>query len=118
MKLKLNMKTRNLLITLTVTALATINVMAADALLSPRASEHQSKIVPAVITDPNLAAPGLASVSPRLLDNQPKAAVGISTGTSPSAACVRNMAGTPKMISACADHPGAPMSCCSVAGAK
>jgi len=94
--MKLKMKTRNLLITLGVAAMATINVMATEALLSPRASEHQSKIVSAVNTDPNLAAPGLASASPRLLENQARTAVGISTGVSPSTACVRNMAGTPR----------------------
>jgi hypothetical protein len=116
--MKLKMKTRNLLITLIVTALASINVMATGALLSPRASEQQSKIVAAVNADPNLAAPGLASASPRLLDNQPKTAAGKSTGESPSAVCVRRMGGTPKMIGACADHPGAPMSCCSVADTK
>ena len=116
--MKLKMKTRNLLITLSVAAMATINVMATDALLSPRASERQTKVVSAVSTDPNLAAPGLASASPRLLDNQSKPVSGKSTGESPSANCVRRMAGTPKMISACADHPGAAMSCCSVAATK
>ena len=116
--MKLKMKTRNLLLTLTVTALASFNVMAVDALLSPRASEHQSKIVSAVNMDPNLAAPGLASASPRLLDNQSKTVAGKSTGESPSAVCVRRMAGSPKMIGLCADHPGAPMSCCSVAPTK
>jgi hypothetical protein len=118
MKLKLNMKTRNLLLTLTVAALASINVMATDALLSPRAAANQTKVVAVANNDPNLAAPGLASASPRLVDHQSKVVAGKSTGTSPSAACMRNMSGTPKMIGACADHPGAPMSCCSVAGAK
>ena len=112
------MKTRNLLITLGVAAMATINVMATDALLSPRASANQSKTIAGPNNDPNLAAPGLASASPRLLDNQSKTVAGKSTGESSSAVCVRRMAGTPKMISACADHPGAPMSCCSVADAK
>jgi len=116
--MKLKMKTRNLLITLSVAAFATINVMATDALLSPRASEQQPKFVSGVNTDPNLAAPGLTSVSPRFVDNQSKTVVGKSTGTSASAVCVRRMAGSPKMVSACADHPGAPMSCCSVADAK
>lgn len=116
--MKLKMKTRNLIITLTVAAMATANIMASEALLSPRASEQQSKIVSGVNTDPNLAAPGLVSTSPRLVDNQSKTVAGKSTGESPSAVCVRRMAGSPKMISACADHPGAPMSCCSVADKK
>jgi len=31
----------------------------------------------------------------------------------PSLTCTRKMAGSPKMIGACADHPGDTMSCCS-----
>jgi hypothetical protein len=98
--------------------MATVNVLAADALLSPRGSDHQSKIVSGMNADPNLAAPGLVSVSPRVGDNQIKTVSGKSTGESPSAACVRRMSGTPKMIGQCADHPGTPMSCCSVAPMK
>ena len=116
--MKLKMNTRNLLTTLGVAALATINVMASDALLSPRGSEQQSKFVSGVNTDPNLAVTGLSAVSPRFVDNQNKTVAGMSTGTSASAICVRRMAGSPKIVSACADHPGAPMSCCSVADAK
>jgi hypothetical protein len=112
------MKTRNLLITLSVAALATINVMAADAVLSPRASEQQIKIVPVTNTDPNLAASRPFAVSPRALDNQVKTVAGKSDAVTPSLNCVRNMSGTPKAISACADHPGAPMPCCSVAATK
>jgi hypothetical protein len=110
------MKTRNLLITLTVAAFASINVMAGDALLSPRAAEHQSKTVSAVNTDPNLAAPGLVSASPRLLDNQTKTVAGKSTETTMS--CAKKMGGSPKMIGVCAEHPGAAMSCCSGAATK
>ena len=112
------MKTRNLLIALSVAAMATVNVLASEALLSPRASDHQSKIVSGVNSDPNLAAPGLVSVSPRANDNQIKTVSGKSTGESPSMSCVRHMSGSPKMISQCADHPGAAMSCCSVAPTK
>ena len=112
------MKTRNLLITLSVTALATINVLASDALLSPRAAENQIKISSATNNDPNLAAARWNSASPRVLDNRIKTVAGNSSGVSPSLECVRYMSGTPKIISACADHPGAPMPCCSVAAAK
>jgi hypothetical protein len=112
------MKTRNLLITLSVAAMATVNVLAADALLSPRAMDNQIKAPAAANNDPNLAAPGLRSVSPRLLDNQIKTVAGKSTATTPSLECTRRMGGTPKMIGECADHPGAPMSCCSVATTK
>lgn len=112
------MKTRNLLITLSVAALATINVMASDAFLSPRAAESQIKILSTANTDPNLTATGVTSVSPRLLENQTKTVAGKSDAMTPSLMCARQMGGTPKMIGACADHPGAPMSCCSVAAAK
>jgi hypothetical protein len=112
------MKTRNLLITFSVAALATVNVMAADAFLSPRVAEMQIKIVQTTDNSPNLAAARPNSVSPRLLDNRIKTVSGQSTGASPSLTCVRNMAGTPKEISACADHPGLPMPCCTVAATK
>jgi hypothetical protein len=115
---KLKMKTRNLLITLSVAALATVNIMAADAVLSPRAAENQIKILRSTNTDPNLTASRLASASPRALDNQVKTVAGKSDAVSPSLNCVRYMSGTPKAISACADHPGAAMPCCSVAATK
>ena len=114
MKLKLKMNTRNLLITLGVAAFATINVMASDALLSPRGSEQQPKFVSGVNTDPNLAAPGLASASPRLVDNKSKTVAGKSTAVTMS--CGKYMGGTPKMIGVCAENSGAAMSCCSGAG--
>lgn len=106
------MKTRNLLITLSVAALATINVMAADALLSPRAADNQIKIASGSNNDPNLAVAGLNSASPRLLDNQVKTVAGKDTGAAPMS-CAKQMAGTPKTIGVCAEHPGATMSCCS-----
>ena len=112
------MKTRNLLITLSVAALATVNVLASDALLSPRAAENQIRIVPSTNIDPNLTAAQLTSASPRVIDNQSKTVAGKSTTVTPSLQCTHYMAGTPKTISACADHPGAPMSCCAVAATK
>jgi hypothetical protein len=112
------MKTYNLLFTLGVAALATVNVMAADALLSPRAAEQQIRIVPGTSQDPNLAAARPTAVSPRVLDNQTRTASGKNDPVTPGLVCTRNMTGTPKEISACADHPGAPMPCCSVAATK
>jgi hypothetical protein len=112
------MKTRNLLITLSVAALATLNVMATDTLLSPHASAAQTKTAPSVSADPNLAATGLVSASPRLTESQVKTAAGKSSAVSASLQCTRLMAGTPKAVSACADHPGAAMSCCAVAATK
>jgi hypothetical protein len=98
--------------------MATINVMASDALLSPRASEQQVKTATGFNTDPNLAANRPTSVSPRVLDNRIQTIAGVDSTVSPTMNCTRYMSGTPKMISACADHPGAPMPCCSVASAK
>ena len=112
------MKTRNLLITLSVAVVATINVMASDAFLSPRAAEQQIKTASGINADPNLAATGVTSASPRLLDNKVKTVAGVDNTVSPAMNCTRYMTGTPKQISACADHPGAPMPCCSVASTK
>lgn len=112
------MKARTLLAVLSVAALATFNVVATDALLTPHAAAMQTKTVPTSTTDPNLAARGLASMSPRLLESQTKTVAGKSDTESSSLQCTRRMAGTPKAISACAEHPGAPMPCCSVAGMK
>jgi hypothetical protein len=115
------MKTRNLLVILGATALAaiTFNLNAADALLSPRAAEQQITHVSGTNNDPNLAANRNFAVSPRVLDNRIKKVAGFANDFNPSAACVRNMTGSsPKAISACADHPGAPMPCCAVATAK
>jgi len=111
------MKTRNLVIISAVTALTTVNLLAADAALSPRASEHQTKIVSGNSTDPNLTAANPLPASPRLLDSQAKTAAGKDTTMTPS--CARNMAGSsPKTVGACAEHPGAAMPCCSVAASK
>jgi hypothetical protein len=112
------MKTRNILIALSVAVFATINVMAGDAFLSPRATEQQIKTAPGISADPNLAASGVTSTSPRLLDNQVKTVAGVDSTVSPAMNCTRYMGGTPKQISACADHPGAPMPCCAVASTK
>ena len=110
------MKTRNLIITLSVTVLAAVNVMAADALLSPRAADQQIKTAAAPNNDPNLAAIHLSPSSPRATDNQIKTVAGKDDAVTPSLKCARYMNGTPKAISGCADHPGASMPCCSVAG--
>src|SRR5438874_729366 len=112
------MKTRNVLITLSVAALAAVNVMAADALLSPRAKDNQTKIVAGTNNDPNLAVVNGSAASPRLLDNHIKTVAGTSSDFNPSLECTRQMTGSPKEIGACADHPGAAMSCCSVAATK
>lgn len=118
LKLKMKMNTRNLFITLGVAVMATVNVMAAEVALSPRASDHQAKIVSGTNTDPDLTAAVPRAISPRLAENRIKIVDGKDTTVSPSFLCVQRMSGTPKMVSACADHPGAAMPCCSVAANK
>ena len=110
------MKTRNLLIVSAVTALATVNLLAADVALSPRASEHQSRIDSGTTTDPDRTAANPLPASPRFLDNQTMTVVGKDTTVTPS--CSRDMNGTPKEIGVCAEHPGAAMPCCSGAATK
>jgi hypothetical protein len=117
-KQKLKMKIRNFVITLGVAICATLNVMATDALLSPRAADNQPKAVSGFNADPNLAAPGPISAPPRVLDHQTKTVSSKSTAVTPSSQCVRRMNGTPKMIGQCAEHASAAMSCCSVADGK
>jgi hypothetical protein len=112
------MKTRNLLIALSVVAMTTVNVLATETLLSPKAV-GQSKAVSGYNTDPNLAATGLQSASPRVLDSKTKTVAGKSTEVTPSLVCARRMSGSPKMIGACAEHAtDATMSCCAPAAAK
>jgi len=115
MKLKLKMK--NLLVTLGVAALATMNVMAADALLSPRAAEQQIKSPVAYNNDPNLVVV-LSSVTPHVHDTAIITAAGKDTAVTPASICIRRMAGSPKIVGACADHPGSPMACCSADAPK
>jgi hypothetical protein len=115
---KLNMKTRNLLITLGVAALTTANVMAGDLALSPRASDHQANTIPGTNTDPNLTAAIPRGISPRLAESKVTIVSGKETKTSPALLCSQKMSGTPKMVNACAEHPGADMPCCSVAANK
>jgi hypothetical protein len=116
------MKTKNLLLTLGAVALTaiTINAAASDALLSPRGTEMQIKHVSGTNNDPNLVAQTRGYMgTPRSLDLQIKTVAGTSNDFNPSLACVRNMTGSsPKAISTCADHPGAPMPCCAVAMTK
>jgi hypothetical protein len=109
------MKTRNLLIVSAVTALATVNLLAADVALSPRASDHQTKIVSGANTDPNLTAANPLPASPRFLDSEVKTVAGKDTTVAPSCA---QMNGSPKDIGVCAEHPGASMPCCGGGAAK
>lgn len=117
LKKKLNMKTRNTLIILSVAVMATVNVLAAETLNSPKASA-QTKIVSGYNTDPNLTATGLQSAPPRVVESKTKTVAGKSTEVTPSLVCTRRMAGSPKMVGACAEHPGNAMSCCAATASK
>lgn len=110
LSIKTKMK-RNLIITLTITALAAANVFAAEVALSPRAKEAVTKTAPGTNTDPNQTEYRGSAVAPRTLENQAKAAGQCDTAS--SLKCMRNMAGSPKVVGACADHPGAAMPCCA-----
>ena len=105
--------------TLGVAALTTItfNAIASDALLSPRAAGNQITRVAGVNNDANLVKLDVyATVAPRAVGNQIAKVAGTNNGA--TAATCSKMAGTPKAIAACAEHPGAPMPCCVVASAK
>jgi hypothetical protein len=105
-------------IALTVASLAAINIMAADVALSPRAADREIHTASGPNNDPNLATARPLNVSPRVQDSQIRTAAGTDTTVAPSLQCARMMTGSPKEISACADHPGAAMPCCSVAATK
>ena len=98
-------------------ALAARAVMAGGALLSPKASEPV-KTVSGYNADPNLAATGLQSAPPRVVASETKTVPGKSIQVTPSMMCTRHMAGSPKMIGACAEHASDNMSCCSTAAAS
>ena len=117
-KKKVNMKTRILLTTLGAAALAaiTLNANASDTLLTPRAAGNQIKHVSGIANDPNLVnTTGIVAVSPRAAGSQTAPAAGINTETTPAMACAKNMAGSPKTIQACAEHPATMPGCNSTA---
>ncbi|HEU6448378.1 MAG TPA: hypothetical protein VFV23_08080 [Verrucomicrobiae bacterium] len=104
------MKIRNLLIALgTAAVLGSLNLTAADALMSPRATGNEIKHI--ATTDNAVSVKLNAAVSPRLAGNASKTAAAASNGT---ATTCNKMDGSPKMIAECASHPGAPMACCTV----
>jgi hypothetical protein len=99
------MKTRILLTSLCVAALAaiTINVCAGNALFSPRAAGNQIKAGSAAAADRNLVTDSRsAAVSPRALGNQTTTVAGVVNDVNPALVCAKTMSGTPKMIQACA----------------
>jgi hypothetical protein len=110
---KEKMKTRILLTTLGVAALAaiTFNVNASDALLSPRAAGNQIKAAPATVADRNIVTENqTTAVSPRAFGNQTTSVASVANDVNPALAC-RNMAGSPKAGQACAEHPATMPGC-------
>ncbi len=105
------MKTRILLTTLGVAALAaiTFNVNAGDALLSPRAASNQIKHVTSNANDTDLVAvdQGLA-LPPRAAGNQIATTAGTNGNVNPALACAKTMNGTPKMVQACVQQANMP----------
>src|SRR6185437_3781706 len=103
------MKTRTLLMTLGVAALTTItfNVVASDALLSPRAAGNQVKHISGVSADANLVSVDHYTViaAPRAASNQITRTAGTNNELNPAMACTK-MTASPKMIQACAATPG------------
>jgi len=100
---------KNLLMTLGVTAVATmaLNVFADDALLSPRAAGNQVKHVAGVNNDVNLLTDHYTmTVSPRTAGDLASVA-GISSEVNPVLAC-RNMIASPRAIQICTMTPGMP----------
>jgi hypothetical protein len=110
-KKKVNMKTRILLTTIGVAALAaiTINVSAGDTLLSPRATGNQIKVVPGVTAAQ--PAPATQSVSPRALGNQTTTVASVANDVNPVMEC-HKMIASPKAIQACAANPAGMSGCC------
>ena len=113
-KKKVNMKTRILLTTIGVAALAaiTLNVNASDALLSPRAQGNQIKVVPGITAAQ--PAPAAQSVSPRALGNQITTVASVANDVNPVMEC-HKMIASPKAIQACAANPAGMSVCCKTA---
>jgi hypothetical protein len=106
------MKTRILLITLGVAALTAITFNANAQSLSPRAAGNQIQHVSGTYNDPDLVAvdQGLAAL-PRAAGNQIATTAGTNGNVNPTTACAQNMAGSPKTIQACAEHPATMPGC-------
>jgi hypothetical protein len=114
------MKSPHLLQIISVTALfaMTLNLSAGEGLLSPRGKDNQIKATTVADTSANMVTQKKNAVaSPRGLDNQIKT-VAATAQAADSMNCSRKMLASPRATGECASHPGAPMSCCSVATAK
>ena len=99
---KIKMKTRSLL-TLGAAAFAaiTLNVAAADALLSPRAAGNQIQRAAGTANDVKLVSTTGITASPRALANQTKTVADASEEVNPAIICAKTMTASPKAIQAC-----------------
>ena len=90
------MKTRNLLMTISAAALVaiTLTLNASEVLLSPRAKDTQSRIVPAVAAERNLVTEYRSAAMLRALDNQIKTVKGAESVNLTASKC--NLIGSPK----------------------
>jgi hypothetical protein len=116
-KYERKMKTRILLTTLGVAALTAITFNTNGALLSPRAMGNQINTIAGTAHDANLVAAdqGLA-LPPRATGNEIAPTAGTNGSVNPTLAC-RSMAGTPKSIQACAEHPATMPGCAKTVAA-
>ena len=105
------MKTRILLTTISAVALTAITFNASANLLSPRAAGNQITHFSGTYNDPDLVAvdQGLA-LPPRAAGSEMATTAGTNGSVSPTLACL-NMAGSPKTIQACAEHPATMPGC-------
>ena len=103
---------KTMLMTLGAVALSalTLNAVAGDALLSPRAATVQIKTVAGLNNDANQINTSGMAVMPRALDRTVKA-TGAGTEVNPVMAC-HNMAASPKLIGECAMTMTPGMPCC------
>jgi hypothetical protein len=109
----MNMKTRNILLSIGVATLTaiTISASASDIALSPRAAANQIQTVPG--TTVAQAAPASAiALSPRADANQIQTVATVVNDVNPTLQC-RNMTASPKAIAAC--QANAAMPGCSAA---
>ena len=93
----------------------TLNAVAAEPLLSPRAVTVQHKTVAGLNADVNLINTAGITVAPRAIDRVPTV-TGANNEVNPVAGC-RGMTASPKLIAECAATPGMP-GCKKLADAK
>jgi hypothetical protein len=114
------MKNKVLLLGAVMTAF-TFTTFAADALLTPRATDNQPKAIVSPEASPTVTIAYVDStpalLSPRAMDNQSKIVKGETGDSNPALACAKMMTGSPKAVSECAAHTTMP-DCMTVATMK